>query len=82
MKRIGISRHQCPDIPCADLVRQLVVDGIEGVAHLVAEDAQNGDYNECNQRDKQAILYQCLSFFLCKKTFQHVTPPDVSSLER
>jgi len=33
----------------ADLVGQLVVDGFEGIAYLIAQDTQNSDYNERNQ---------------------------------
>jgi hypothetical protein len=54
-----------------DGVNQLCGDGVgsgvEGVLDAVAQDREDGDDNQSDQRDQQAVLYEGLALFFVQK---------------
>jgi hypothetical protein len=65
----------CVTRASTELVGHLVAGSAEAVGDFLAHDCQDGDYDQRNQRNQQAILHQGLSIFFCEKTFDHFTSP-------
>jgi hypothetical protein len=79
----GVGVELCPELKIRSFAAQEleaqrlaggqgVLRDVEDGLNLAAQQRQDGDYNQGDEADQQAILHQRLSFLFLNKTFDHL----------